>query len=417
MSDFFCPLPWISTSVRNDGVIRVCCHSNQGPNKGELNWDVDDIKGSRNSPRLKMFRKQILSGEWPEDCIRCKKESESGITTRFQYESHMWQNVINKKDAKQYTHPDGTIDTVSFPLIYYDLRFGNKCNLKCRYCSPYSSSALGTIEGDYNWFEREIFWSHLRSNMHNIDYFHVEGGEPMLIKQHYDFMEECIKFDQAKKIRIEYTSNLTTIPEKAWDLWSHFKEVRIGTSIDAVDDVFEYIRYPSKFDAVVENLRRLDKAPGNFELWIALTISTLNVWYLPEFFKWKIKQRFERVNRKASRPYCSDHPIHTPKYFNIKSLPTRVKAEVTDHLLASIPEIDRVADECEPDEFMRGEYKNSTRKIIYSYIKYMISEDLSDYHKKYLAYNEKLDKEYGQSMKHSMPEWYEVLHNENNSNW
>jgi sulfatase maturation enzyme AslB (radical SAM superfamily) len=410
MSDFFCPLPWISTSIRNDGKLRVCCHANQGPNRGELNWDVDDISGSRNSPKLKETRRQILSGQWPDDCIRCKKESEAGIRTRFQYESEIWKDEIPEKDAQNYTENDGTIDTDLFPLIYYDLRFGNFCNLKCRYCSPYSSSALGTVPGDYKWFERNSFWDHLRENIYDIELFHIEGGEPLLIKQHYDFMAECINLDRAKDIKIEYTTSLTSVPEKAWEMWDHFKEVRIGTSMDAIGSVFDYIRYPSKFDVVNENLHTLDIAPGNFILWIACTISTLNIWYLPEFFKWKIKQRFGRVNRKPGRPFCSDHPIHAPKHFNIKSLPIRVKAKVTDHLLSSISGIDKVADKYEYDPFMKEEYKKATRNMFYSYIRYMNSEDFSTAHfPVFCQYNKRLDDERNQSMKYMLPDWYEVL--------
>lgn len=417
MSDFFCPLPWISTSIRNDGILRVCCHANQGPNKGELDWDVDDICGSRNSPKLKEMRKQILSGEWPADCIRCKKESEAGIRTRFQYESENWNTEIK---ARQFTKLDGEIELDRFPLIYYDLRFGNFCNLKCRYCSPYSSSALGEVPGDYKWFKRDIFWDHLRENMHNIKLFHIEGGEPLLIKEHYDFMEECIKRGYAKNIKIEYTTSLNKVPDKAWVMWSQFKEVRIGTSMDAIGPVFDYIRHPSKWEEINKSLHKLDTAPGNFILWIACTISTLNIWYIPEFFKWKIKQRFQRVNRNTGRPFCSDHPIHTPKYFNIKCLPENIKETVTGRLLWSIPEIDMVADKYESNKQMREAYKRSVRELFNSYIKYMNQDDFSSIFDKFWLYNNKLDLERNESLKESMPEWYSILkgeEDENSNNW
>ena len=409
MSNLFCPLPWISTSIRNDGKLRVCCHANQGPNKGELNWDVDDIKGSRNSPALKKIRKQILDNEWPEDCIRCKKESESGIRTRFQYESEIWKGTITKDKAKLHTTTDGEIDTSVFPLIYYDLRFGNLCNLQCRYCSPYSSSSWGKVPGDYQWFERESLWEHLKTNINNIQLFHIEGGEPLLINKQYDFMEFCIKLDRAKNIKIEYTSSLNIVPEKAWDLWKHFKEVRIGISVDGINDVFDYIRYPSKFNEIEQTMHRIDQAPGNFVLWIACTINTLSIWYLPEFFKWKIKQNFQRINNNTFRPYCSDHPIHKPEIFNIKSLPKHIKLKVEKHLNDSIVEVNKVINNSDIDLDMKEAYKNSTKNLFDSYITYMNSEDLSIAFKSFFKFNDKLDQQRQQTFESYLPEWNKIL--------
>jgi sulfatase maturation enzyme AslB (radical SAM superfamily) len=377
MSNFFCPLPWISTSVRNDGNIRVCCHANQGPKRGVLNWPVDDIDGSRNSPRLMRMRQQILSGKWPQDCIRCKKESEAGIRTRFQYESEIWQDLIDFEKASHITGDDGLIHEWDFPLIYYDMRFGNFCNLKCKYCSVYSSSAFGKISGDYKWFERDAFWDHLKSNIYNIQVFHIEGGEPLLIPEYYKFMELAIEYNVAKNIKIESTTNLTKIPDKAWDLWREFKEVRLGVSVDAIGERFDYIRYPSKWSKVYDNIKQIDEAPGNFVLWFATTISTLNIWYMPELMKWKISQQFSRFNNNTGRPFFSDHPIHSPSKYNIKSLSPEAKHDVAAYLLESIHEIDSVADEFETNEKMKDSYKMAVRNLFDSYITYMRQEDLS----------------------------------------
>ena len=413
MNDFFCPLPWNSTSIRNDGVLRVCCNSNQGPNRGELDWDVDDVDGSRNSPRLKDMRVKILSGEYPDDCVRCKREANSGIRTRFIYESETWNDVLNKEIAKSKTKEDGEISENDFPLTYYDIRFGTFCNVMCRYCSPYSSSALGVLPGDYKWFERESFWEHLKNNIQNVQVFHIEGGEPLLIPEYYRFMKMAVETDTAKNIKIESTTNLTKIPNKAWDLWKEFKEVRLGVSVDTVGDSFYYIRYPSTWQQVSENIKRIDKAEGNFALWFATSISTLNIWYLPDLVKWKIKQQFKRFNNGTTRPFFSDHPIHAPKYYNIKCLPQMVKCDVTDHLLSSIKEVDQVADEFESSDKMRDVYKISVRNLFDSYISFMNQEDLSNpWYSKFLSHTKRLDVERGQKMRDYMPEWYEILRGE-----
>jgi len=413
MNNLFCPLPWITVSIRNDGVLRVCCNSNQGPNRGELHYTVDDIEGSRNCRRLKEFRKQILNNEWPEDCIRCKKEYESGITARFQYEAEAWSHVINKEIAEKNTNPDGSIDTNKFPLIYYDIRLGNKCNLLCRYCNSWSSSAFGQVEGDYHWYERRSFWDHLDRNIDNVQLFHVEGGEPLLAEIHFDFLEKCVENDVAKNIKVEYTTSLTTVPKRAWELWKHFKEARIGVSMDGIEEVFNYIRYPSKFSVVNRNLHRLDKEPGNYVLWIACTVSTLNIWYLPEFFKWKLNQSFDRVSNEY-RLYCSDHPLHTPIMFNIKCLTDNIKQKVSDHLMNSLPSIYEVVDEKIKNSDLNYKYRETAKNLFEAYIHYMNSEDYSKYFKNFIRFNDFVDDFRNQSMKESMPEWYEILRSDEN---
>jgi hypothetical protein len=95
--------------------------------------------------------------------------------------------------VKSKTKDDGSIDTEDFPVVYYDLRFGNFCNLKCRMCGPTDSSAWyddwikltgtnkfkdtsGIMEivdnkvAAFNWPEYEPFWEQLEANIHNIEH-------------------------------------------------------------------------------------------------------------------------------------------------------------------------------------------------------------------------------------------------------
>jgi len=256
MNDTFCPIPWIFQAVRANGDIRVCCQANITQNKGVLrkedgsafNAAYDNLIESRNSDLIKAMRKNMLNGVWSDECQRCKSEEESNLNSRRQYENQQWKFTIEQ--ARAVTEEDGTLDVSRCTIIYYDLRFGNFCNLKCRMCGPTDSSAWydewvelygnkfkdtsGIVEikqddkgkyftTEFDWHQSETFWSQLESNSNNIQHVYMAGGEPLLIERHYEFLEKCVDLDVAKNIVIEYNTNMSTIPNRVLNRWKHFK--------------------------------------------------------------------------------------------------------------------------------------------------------------------------------------------------
>ena len=57
-------------------------------------------------------------------------------------------------------------------------------------------------------------------------------GEPLIIEEHKESLRSLVKNNKAKNIRLEYNTNLTTIPDEVFELWKNFKEIRIAASID-----------------------------------------------------------------------------------------------------------------------------------------------------------------------------------------
>jgi len=117
-------------------------------------------------------------------------------------------------------------------------------------------------------------------------------------------------------------------------LWEQFKQIRIGVSIDGINDVFNYQRTPAKFSAVYKNMLRLQENDRiNLKAWFAFTVTPFNVFHLPEFMKWKLTEsgltKFNPVD--GARPVITPHMCHSPKYYNVKVLPKDLKQEVVNH--------------------------------------------------------------------------------------
>ena len=73
--------------------------------------------------------------------------------------------------------------------------------------------------------------------------------------------------------------------------------MRYHYSVDAVGDRNHYIRYPADWTRAQEAFRQLDQeTSNNVEVTIACAVNALNIYYIPEFIKWKLEQNFQKIN-------------------------------------------------------------------------------------------------------------------------
>lgn len=441
MSKTFCPIPWIFQAVRNNGDIRICCQANVTPNQGVVrkedgtpyNAGRDSMKEARNGELMQAVRKNMLNGVWSEECARCQQEESSGLNSRRQYELENWE--FSYEDALRITDARGRLNVErDSPVVYYDLRFGNLCNLACRMCGPTDShtwyeqwlgyhggdgyndthgyvklerNSKGRLETqDYSWHSSELFWDSIENNIPNIQHVYMAGGEPMMIERHYEFLQKCIDADAAKNIIIEYNTNMTNLPNRVLDMWTHFKQVRVGASIDGMGPVVEYQRWPLKWDQAYKNLQKLDEYAvnnNNIIPWLAFTVTAYNIFHLPEFMLWKLRESgFARINSTKKRPIITHHVAHGPKRANIRILTPELKELVTQRYTA-----------------FKGIFKAEFSEEIYtvacdildSVEKYMYADDYSDKIPEFVNFTTYLDNARNQNILDIVPE-YKGLFNE-----
>jgi organic radical activating enzyme len=438
----WCPLPWKGINIRNNGDFRVCCNANVSFNQGLLrdpqglpfNAKDADLNQLRNSPLLNDIRQQMLSGQRHPTCQRCNVEDDTGLDSRRSFERKNWQTEFSLAEAQRLTNPDGTIPTEAVSIGYMDVRFGNLCNLKCRMCGPTDSSAWykehfesvgerftessgkvtlerrsGRVqvvgEDPYNWHAQEHFWLQLEANLKGIRKIYCVGGEPLMIERHYGLLNKLIADGLAGGVNLEYNSNVTTIPERAFELWRHFKSVSIGASIDGFAEINDYIRYPSRWSQIEKNLIRLDQSLPNLRVWLSTTVQTYNIFYLPELLQWKIKANFSRIGANASAPFIKTHPLHSPKYFSIQVLPMAAKLAVARKLdgfyenwfLSEVGSI-------EARFGTRQTLQAKMKRILDGYKALMFKQDLSHLLPEFIAATERMDKFRNQSWSETMPE-------------
>ncbi len=371
----FCPLPWNSINMRNNGDLRICCNTNSySPKRGIMtkedgtpyNAGKDDWNEARNAEILKEVRVSMMKGEWHPECERCRQEEVNGIRSRREYENDdwgKWFGDINLEKVLPHTQEDGSIDAEKLPIEFMDVRYGNFCNLKCRMCGPTDShkwyddfvaitgkteykdthekikltkNAKGKWHTDqYDWFQNNNrYWSNFEKYGPNAKKLYIVGGEPLIIKEHQESLERLVASGKASKIQLEYNSNLTMVPDRLVYLWEQFKQIRIGVSIDGIGDVFNYQRTPAKFDAVYKHMMTLQQNEKiNLKAWFAYTVTPYNVFHMADFMKWKLTEsgldKFNPIT--GPRPIITHHMCHSPKYFNVKVLTPELKQQVKEY--------------------------------------------------------------------------------------
>lgn len=443
-----CPVPWISQSLRSNGDIRVCCQAQHGPTGGILkdesgivyNAKTSNLREARNSPLSKEIRKTMIEGKWHSECVRCQTETAAGMQSRQHYENIIWidRGVFSWEELLKNTKEDGSIDTEEIDCTFYDVRFGNLCNLKCRMCGPTDSSqwyndqvklwgpqykdSHGTVDlvlndkgkyipknDVYNWHESESYWNQMDQQILQITKLYIVGGEPLMIDRHYEFLQKCVDMGQASKMLVEYNTNLTNIPPRAWNIWKHFKQVNIGASIDGVGDINHYMRYPSNFDQIYKNLIKLSQADGNFKVWIAATINVFNVLHFPEFMEWALLNKIPRVNDDDYKPVITPHPLHGPKFYNIRMLPKFAKDAVKEKYESYKPKLLEIIDNSNFAEERKISSKKSVVSLLDQYVDYMYAKDFSSELPRFWKATRRLDEIRGHSIEEYIPELYDLL--------
>jgi organic radical activating enzyme len=366
-SNTFCVLPWIHFATRPNGDMRLCCNSNSsgagtdheiGLVKNEsgkpANFGRETPMSAWNNEYMQSVRTTMLDNKIPASCKKCFDEESQGVVSKRMWETGGWvEDGIDIADLVSQT-VDGVVPE---NLVYLDLRLGHTCNLKCIMCSPHDSSMwvadhkkvfklfthselksqMRWDQDSFNnyWHENPTFWKEIYAQIPNLKQVYFAGGEPLLIKEHKLFLEEIVRQGYADKILVRYNTNGLLIDDDIISLWSKFKKVKVGFSIDAVGEKDHYIRYPSDWNTVVTNLHKLDNTPANIQGSIATAIQILNIKHLPELAKWKIEQNFKKINFEnivdgveAGGGILNMHLLYIPTFLSIRVLPEADKVEV-----------------------------------------------------------------------------------------
>lgn len=226
---------------------------------------------------LEQNRQHYLdTGELPTACAHCVRAESIG------------------SDSRRTNHLKADWHPTEIKFRNLDYNCDNICNLKCIMCSSYYSSA---------WIEDEIQLGlktpmRIKPTKHNnllndldatsIHNLYFNGGEPLMTRDHINVLNHIIAAGSAHQVAINYSSNGTFgITDELQDIWSQFRKVHIGFSVDAAYGVYEYVRYPARWAEVSANLLEYKRRSSDrFTQSIQVTIGLHNVLYFDALYYW-----------------------------------------------------------------------------------------------------------------------------------
>jgi MoaA/NifB/PqqE/SkfB family radical SAM enzyme len=448
ISPTFCILPWIHMSTRPNGHMRVCCTANASSagatNDKKWGGEVGIVKNDDGKPAnlnntdlltgwnnlyMRSIRQQMLKGEVPPSCAKCFKEESAGHRSKRNWETEYWNRRVDTQALVNDTQDDGSVPA---KMYYVDLRLGTKCNLKCIMCSPHDSSYWvgdwmklypklkneqlrelmvwnnkGRVDGaSYDWHkDNPEFWNQLYEQIPHMKQLYFAGGESTIIPEHYELLEECIRRGYADKIVLRYNSNGIEMPEKLFSLWEKFKKVRFHFSIDSFSEMNDYIRYPSKWSHIENQFRRLDQTSENVEVTVACAVQMLNMYYIPDFIKWKLEQNFKKINPwPLGAGLINFHFVYHPAHLNVKVFPKWMKVKIRTKYENFY-------------QWLKDNYRNDSEFLENGYgikrmqgmVNFMESEDWSQRMPQFIEYIEKMDGIRGTDFRKTFPEMAELL--------
>jgi MoaA/NifB/PqqE/SkfB family radical SAM enzyme len=130
------------------------------------------------------------------------------------------------------------------------------------------------------------------------------GGEPLISPSFVPILERFVSGGFARNVDIYVHANGTLFSRQAVSLLSEFHGVMLAFSLDATGRLLEYIRYPSRWDAVERNI--LDYVKTGLSVTVQPTFQAYNVFGLLDVLRFCDRHRIEfHLNFLSDPPFLS----------------------------------------------------------------------------------------------------------------
>lgn len=144
----------------------------------------------------------------------------------------------------------------------------------------------GRFSGDGYWYEQaSLLYGELLKEPDRLVKIKITGGEPLLSPYTEQMLEYLIDSGTAGRITLDLTTNCTTVTNTIIEKLRRFHRVELGLSIDGLKLDNEYIRHPTKWEAISENVKVL-KTLENAYFQVQPTIQIYNILRISELLKW-----------------------------------------------------------------------------------------------------------------------------------
>ena len=270
-SESFCPLLFNGLYINPNGEVYSCCLMDKQYKYGDLR--VDNLDTCINNKKLRRIKADSLNGIQNKVCQACwdlernpNTRDFSGRLSALKY----YANWMNHEDQ--------------FKLEMVDLRWQKTCNYACIMCDVVHSSKwvseltqanvadLDFLRFPYTVSNETIEF--ITGNVANIKEIYLAGGEPLQMTENAKLLNYFLKINPDVIIRLN--TNLSTLDTEVYRIIRKFPQANVqwNISIDGELEMYEYVRYPGKWNNVYQNLKILAETYDN--IFCDILVNVLN---------------------------------------------------------------------------------------------------------------------------------------------
>ena len=342
-SKTFCMLPWVHMHAFPDGRAYPCCLADYWHPVGDLRKNT--MREIWNQDPYKEIRKNMLEEKTCKQCTKCYEQEEHGAFSMRNDSNRNYGHRIAEVDK---THSDGTLD--EFKIRYWDVRFSNLCNFRCRSCGPIFSSnwyndhvklynrkpdVLGRDMAriEYAAGNEDGMLEQMEEHIPYLEQVYFAGGEPLIMKEHYYLLEKLIEAGKTD-VRIQYNTNFSELRYKdkhVFEYWKHFTNISVGASLDGMGPQGELIRKGQNWKQTIENRERMIAEVPHVDFYVSSTVSAMNVLHVLDFHQeWTrlglIKAKDFNINLCQSPEWYRSNIF--PRWFKEKVIKPRYEEHI-----------------------------------------------------------------------------------------
>jgi organic radical activating enzyme len=243
------------------------------------NVQTHELSSAWNSQHLKELRLAFIRGEQPDVCTTCWV-SELGSDNSTSVRRAAIERIKELEDISDRIEfakeNNGLLNQSPFD---YQTMSGNLCNLACKMCGPRYSTQFSkffqsqgydsvrkikfhrnsheynndVFEEAHDWPVKRSFSQVFKEYQKDIRHIFLTGGEPTIIPENIEFLQELTDSGLSKNISIQLSTNCTNVNKKLLESLENFKRVFINCSIDGMDEIAYIQRTPSNWKQIEKN--------------------------------------------------------------------------------------------------------------------------------------------------------------------
>ena len=380
VSDSFCLAKWFEATIWLYIGQTASCHHNP---THKIKLDPKAPGSLHNTVEKIHERQSMRRGEKPKGCNYCWNAEETGvISDRVNKSKGYDTKLIAKAQKDDYPIPQKI-----------EIAFDRTCNLACAYCEPkFSTTWANDIKkhGSYNlitndrfnkdWKDElykeednpyiDAFFQWWETLQHHLKVIRFTGGEPLLHKKFWDFLDKIDK-EQTYRGSLIVNSNLIhhkgqveRFIEKTKFLWDDMVEwdmehgavwpdkigwkpvgqwdrmVEIHTSCESNMTQAEFTRDGFKRDIWQDNVQKVLENSG-IRLTFTTAINNMSVWSYVDYLK-----RVNNLRRDFGkhRIQINSNRVYHPQFHQVALIPQEYREELALELEEEFPKLEQLHD-------------------------------------------------------------------------